>query len=77
MISNNIELLYEVDYAELHVSYTELITPTYLSDLTLCLSKYFWNAHCPDCFNVVCVSTCQKNCSTEDMKFWETLSNGL
>ena len=60
---------------EYHVSYAELITLKYLSDLTLCASKSFCNVSllpfCPDLYVVATMSAVQKNCSAENIKFWE------
>ena len=76
-MGDDIELLSKIDDAECNCSYTELITSRYLSDLTSCASKCFWNAHCPDCSNVAHISIYQKNCSAENLKFWKISSNGL
>lgn len=77
LIRDNIKMFSEIDDAEHYVSYTELVTSKYLSDLTLCISKYLWNVSCSDCFNVVHKPIFQKNYSAENMRFWELLSIGL
>ena len=77
MIGDGLELLFGINDAKYRSSYAELITSRYLSDLTLCMSTYFWNACYPDCSNVVYVSTIQKNYNAENMKFWDLSSNGI